>query len=141
MTYVLEKITPEDQQKIINDANPRLREYLCQAQRRGKFPTSWAIDRERNHYLFRGPMFFREDINYPYYVFAYGRMYLFRRNTPEDSFFFDEKEPSPPEELSRVQAEVELALPCHGSRGDHPRNMKISRVDFVPKPARFRQIY
>jgi hypothetical protein len=79
MAYVLGKITPEDQQKIIDDAVPRVRKYLGYAQKDGKFPTSWAIDRERNHYLLRGPMYFREDVYHPYHIFAYGRMYLFRR--------------------------------------------------------------
>jgi hypothetical protein len=149
MAYVLEKITPEDQQKIIDDADPRVKKYLRRALEDwkdendsfGVFPRSWAIDRERGHYLFRMPRYFREDTYNPYGIFVYGRMYLFRQVHVWNYFFFDEKEPSPPEELSRVQSEIVAALLCHGLDVTIVMLDGLVRVNFVPKPAGFTPVY
>ena len=57
MPYVLEKITLEDREKIIKDAAcdaAKQRTLIYTHQHQG-FPKAWAIDWERNCYLFRTP--------------------------------------------------------------------------------------
>lgn len=81
MAYVLEEITAEDIEKIINDApsNPRRQGHLLTAKKYSAFPDTWAIDRERNCYLLWKPMQRREEsFDRPYYIFALGRTYQIR---------------------------------------------------------------
>ncbi|GHU12872.1 hypothetical protein AGMMS50225_21720 [Betaproteobacteria bacterium] len=132
MAYVLEEIAPEDQQKIIDDADAYKKSLLICAQKDGSFAKDWAVDRERNHYLLMAPAMMPEDtFAPPYYIFTEGRMYLIRRNGWWGyRFFFDEKNLPPQEEMLRVQRETELAFRCHGSYGKSPRSEIIAEMNF-----------
>ncbi|GHT87185.1 hypothetical protein AGMMS49960_01010 [Betaproteobacteria bacterium] len=136
MAYVLEEITPEDQQKIIDDADAYKKSGLIYAQKDGSFAKDWAVDRERNHYLLMAPTVTGEDIGVPpYYIFTEGRMYLIRRNGWWGyRFFFDEKNLPPQEKMLRVQRETELAFRCHGSHGESPRSEIIAEMNFFIPP-------
>jgi hypothetical protein len=146
MAYVLEKLTPEDIQKIIDDAATHSAErqrWLGYARKDGKFPESWAIDRERNHYLFEGPFLFAHEVEArPYYVFVYGRMYIFNWVTlTQFDFFIDEHVLPLPEDLLRIQQEVVLALQCHGTGGSgYSQPVPAEQINFVQKPTNLTEI-
>jgi hypothetical protein len=146
MAYVLEEITPDDVQKIIDDAatNSDLdwQQKLKLARVRNIFPTSWAIDRERGHYLFKAPFILIDEVEAkPFYLFAYGRMYVFRwLALTRFNLFIDEKVLLPPEELLRIQHELILAFQCHGTRGNHPSSMHMESINFVPKPTNLTEV-
>jgi hypothetical protein len=63
MTYVLEKITPIDRKRIIEDAgkNTNVQSTLIYAEKHQRFPKTWAVDRTNNRYLVRMPNVIRED--------------------------------------------------------------------------------
>ncbi len=78
MAYVLETITPEDQGKILKDAecDERKKKALI---RRGYFnkdepPRDWAIDRIQNSYLFWAP---RPPMNPDYHCYFYFNDFLY----------------------------------------------------------------
>jgi hypothetical protein len=138
MAYVIEEITPEHLQKIINDAGPETErgKWLARAQDAGFLTIGkryWAVNRECNHYLLTAPSQApREESGLrPYYFFAYGKMYKIRRNGHGGSeFFFDEKDLPTEDELLRVQQEIGLAFDCYGSSG-RPKRDEISNIRFI----------
>lgn len=147
MAYVLEKITLEDLQKIISDADPEKQSTFLYAQREEQkaltsyryLPTHWAIDRERNCYVLIAPlgaeMACSCSYGQPYYLFSYGHMYRFRRSgICGFQFHFDERITPPEEELSRAQQEFDLAMRCHGTHGDNslPYHGSVASVTFIP---------
>lgn len=63
MVFVLENITPEDQEEILRDAAdaPDIQRHLLYAKKLNDFPKTWAIDRQRGCYLIFAPRHMRED--------------------------------------------------------------------------------
>lgn len=77
MAYVVEKITPEDQQKILRDAacDPEKMKTLSNGFRDG-FVHGWIVDRERDCYMIGKPRFVRMDAeDFRRYFFFKGCMY------------------------------------------------------------------
>lgn len=75
MSYVLENISKNDREKVLNDArHDSLRygvlEYAIRA-RMNEFPGVWAIDRARDSYLYRAPSVVREDSTKMRFSFFY----------------------------------------------------------------------
>ncbi|MDR3353182.1 MAG: hypothetical protein LBO00_09350 [Zoogloeaceae bacterium] len=144
MAYVLEKIAPEDLQKIISDADAEKQSRLRYAQKEDQkaltsyryLPTHWAIDRERNCYVLMAPKsMVRYSGGQPYYLFSHGHMYKFRRaGICGFQFHFDGRITPPAEELLRAQQEFELALRCHGTHGDDGLSCheNVANITFLP---------
>lgn len=62
MSYVLEKVTPEDQQRILSDANDSQKRKILTSQFFANSPDlTWAVDRDRGCYLVFAPRLTRED--------------------------------------------------------------------------------
>ena len=126
MTYVLEKITPEDQEKIIKDAvcDPKKQERLTYAMAHQEFTQSWVIDRERNCYLLRMPSTMREeDWDTPYFIFVDGCMYrINREGQAGHRVYFDEAVLPTASSLTKLQDEIRAAFAVYGCWGDGPLN-------------------
>lgn len=126
MTYVLEKITPEDQKKIIEDASSNLhkQQRLAYAMERQEFTESWAVDKDRNCYLLRMPCTMREEEwDTPYLVFVKGEMYrINREGQAGHRVYFDEELLPAAPLLAELQEEIRTAFSVHGCWGDGPLN-------------------
>ena len=138
MTYVLEKITPEDQKKIIKDAefNPNKQERLIYAVKHQEFTESWAIDRERNCYLLKMPSSTREeDWDTPYFIFVKGNMYrVNREGQAGNNVYFDEELLIAEPLFTELQEEIRAAFAIYGCWGDGPLNERgIPVWDISPK--------
>lgn len=79
MAYVLEPITPADQEKIIGDAKQdpvKEGDLMYAAKNPRDFPKSWAIDRERNFYMYLAPILMRpETMGSSLYFFFQSALY------------------------------------------------------------------
>jgi hypothetical protein len=126
MAYVLEAITPQDQQKILKDAecDPiKKRNLTFAATTAGDFPKKWVIDRERNYYMFIPPQMVRPESTLisPRYFFFDGFMYEFLVPT----FFGCEVESvdTPSEsQLKKFQDEITAAFAVFGGGDSGPLN-------------------
>jgi hypothetical protein len=125
MAYVLEKITPEDQERIIAEAvdDPPTQKHLVYARSCGAFARTWAIDRERGYYLLLAPRLMREDSwENPFYIRLKDRMYRvesqgqvgYRMRFSEKCF--------PVTLLQEMLDEIKAALAVHGAWGEGPFN-------------------
>ena len=123
MTYVLETITPEDQEKILRDAecDERKKKILI---RRGYFnkdepPRDWVIERDKNSYLFwapRPPM----DQSYYYYFYFNNFLYALRINSISNCIvYFDDKPFFPPPDLAEFKQAIIDAFSVFGVGGLH----------------------
>ncbi len=82
MAYVIETITPEDQRRILKDAecDPiKVRNLNYAVTKAHNFPERWVIDRERDYYMFIPPQMVWSDnfLVSPRYFFFNGFMYEF----------------------------------------------------------------
>jgi hypothetical protein len=91
MAYVLEEITPADQEKILKDAE-------CDEMKKAPLVTLnyfeygrpiWVIDRERDSYLFWGPK--PAKVNYARYYFFFNKfLYVLRVKRGENVIHFED---------------------------------------------------
>lgn len=121
MTYILEKISTEDQDKIIKDFSndPELRKSFELVKKLNQFPTSWAIDRQHNCYLLAEPRLVRPESDEWPYVF-FGRSQVFRiasENTRSNKFYFKSESKLSSEERTLVKKEIGLAFSVYGRWG------------------------
>lgn len=137
MTYVLETISKEDQEKIIKDAasDPKKRSSLIYARDHHEFPTSWAVDREHDSYLMLAPVMVREDSwDRPYYIFAKGGMWQIKsKASVGNQIYFDEMTLPPSPALLDVQQEIRAAFAVYGRWGDGPLN-EFGKPEFALSP-------
>jgi hypothetical protein len=124
MSYVLEKITSKDQERIIGDAGqiPRRQADLIYARDHNDgFPRTWAIDRERNCYMLQVPTFAREPWIGTYLLFFDRVAYL---AVSADLFarrmYFDDVHKPPSSLLAEVTREFVAALEVYGMFGNGP---------------------
>jgi hypothetical protein len=108
MTYVLEKITLEDQEKIIKDAacDARKRLALNFDKQRKIFREFWAIDRERDYYLLRAPLEERpESSTRGFYMFFDGVIYdVYLENMFDNKTSFKPNVKPSPQLLAEITA-------------------------------------
>jgi hypothetical protein len=128
MTYLLEKISLQDQGKIISDASndpPKQRE-LTYARDHRDFAETWAFDRERNFYLFMAPTTTRpESIDRPYLMFFQGAFYRINTEGAAGHLVYFDEDPPPPESLvAELQEEVRAAFAIYGRYGSGPLNKR-----------------
>lgn len=114
MTYVLEKITPADIEKIFADADEIKRSHL--RMRGGHFvdgiDSVWAIDRERNMYLLCAPTFEARSPYAYFYFFFNSVTYGFRINKSKQEAI--ELDDIPPNGVfSKFKKEVLEAFAVH----------------------------
>ncbi len=135
MTYVLEKITPEDQLKIIEDAgcDPLKKKDLTYAINDSRdFPKNWAIDREHNSYMCFAPILMRpESMGTSLYFFFREVLYEIRVETPfgNDVSIVD----SPPHSiLGEFQEGIAAAFVVFGRSGGGPRDCLGNPDSFLP---------
>jgi len=134
MTYVLEQITPEDQERIIAEAvdDPPTQKHLIYARSCGSFARTWAIDKERGYYLFLAPRLMREDSwENPFYIRVKSGMYRigsqgqigYRMRFSERRF--------PVSLLHDILDEIKAALAVYGAWGEGPVNSRNEPEDEV----------
>lgn len=136
MPYLLENITLQDQEKIINDAiRDELKHgSLMRAREWGKFANTWAVDRGRDCYFLLAPILVREEaMDRPYYAYIDGQMYKIKRVGWTQQVYFDEQNlPSGPR-LLEIQEEVRNAFAVYGEWGQGPMN-QIGKPQFALNP-------
>jgi hypothetical protein len=123
MPYVLEAITPSDQEKIILDAATDMikKRKLIHAKENGEFTRTWATDRDRGFYLLKVPSLFPDEMtDVPYYVFIHERMYRVNRIGTTHRVYFDEEISDPSTRLLEIQDEVRAAAAVYGIWGFGP---------------------
>ena len=121
MSYQLEEILPEDQEIIIanfsaDDRSLRALEYV---KGRGRFPTSWAMDKGRDSYLLKEPMIVRQDsAEVPYLFFYAGRGYkILLEHMLGCNFKFAESCRPEDDSLSEVVEGIRQAFAIYGRWG------------------------
>src|SRR3954462_9481338 len=124
MAYALEKITAEDQERIISDAAQTLgsrRPSLVYARDYDQFPKTWAIDRQRNCYVLIMPKLVREEIYGTFLLFIDGQAYLIVFETADGrrAYFDPEAVPSP-SQLEVVKREFVAGMAVYGQWGTGP---------------------
>ena len=137
MAYVLENITPTEQEKIISDAegHPSDRNSLIHAKDHQEFPSTWAVDKERNCYLLTAPVGTREEVtNRPYFFFWDNKLYkFFREGWFGHNFRFKEEIASSDAFLITLQSEIALAFAVYGESGRGPLN-ELGVAEFAVIP-------
>jgi hypothetical protein len=134
MAYILEKITPEDQERIIAEAvdDPPTQKDLIHARSCGALARTWAVDRERGYYLYFAPRLVREDsLDHPFYIRVKSGMYRigsqgqigYRMRFSESQF--------PVALLHELLDEIKAALAVYGAWGEGPLNGKNEPQDEV----------
>ena len=122
MAYIRLAITKDDREKILADAaaTPGKSSWFNYAGKNGIFPTTWALDREHNHYLFCMPARIREESNRPpYAAFLNGRMFrLARGGLFSSEIYFDEDALPSAAAIPALENEVRAALAVYGWNGD-----------------------
>lgn len=120
MTYVLETITQQDQEKIIKDAecDPlKNRDFVYATRNPRDFPQNWVIDRERNFYMCFRPVLMRpETMGDSLYFYFKEYLYEIRIRSP----FSNEVEfvdIPPPFLLNEFQREIVAAFTVFGRSG------------------------
>lgn len=140
MTYALEKITPEDKEKILQDASldaaKKADLMYMNGQHLDNPSMTWAVDRSRNCYMFYAPTIVRQEtMRQSYYIFFTNTWYEFYT---ENNFFNDVgivgaatlSEPS----LTELQNEITAAFAVYGRYGQGPLNKDgISAYSVVPE--------
>ena len=125
MTYMLERITPEDQSRIITDAadDPRTQKHLAYARSCDAFAKTWAIDRERGCYLLFAPRLMPEDSSTnPFYIRVKEKMYRIESEGQIGyRMRFSEKR-FPIALLHELLDEIKAALSVFGAWGEGPFN-------------------
>lgn len=125
MTYVLEKIAPEDRERIIEDAgcDPAKKRDLVHASRYPRdFPKTWAVDRERSAYLYFAPVLVRpESMGTSLYFFFEGILYEIRVETPFGNEVSIVAPPQGPQS-HKVQEELVSAFAVFGRYSTGPLN-------------------
>lgn len=126
MAYVLEKISEADQEKILTDANCD-QDKLNKLNRNRHFKDScrtWAVDRERNYYMFSAPITTREQTtDRPYYIYFKNVFYeICTEGWFGNRVYFDENSRPSSESFSELEKEVKTAFAVYGRYGDGPLN-------------------
>jgi hypothetical protein len=126
MAYTLLPLTQSDKEKILEDAatNPGKLRWIDGAMKSGQFPATWALDSQRNNYLFMVSGGIREEWNrQPYCAFIDGQMYRLAGVGffPSGIYFNEDALPSTTT-ISNVQNEVRAALAIYGWVGDGPHD-------------------
>lgn len=126
MAYTLLSLTQSDKEKILEDAatNPGKLRWIEGAMKSGQFPDKWALDSQRNNYLFMVSGGIREEWNrQPYCAFIDGQMYRLAGVGffPSGIYFNEDALPSTTT-ISNVQNEVRAALAIYGWMGDGPHD-------------------
>lgn len=136
MTYLLETITLADREKIIQDAAPWGKQtWLKEAVKMLLFPKSWAVDRQRNCYMFFMPDLVRtESLEQPYLAFVDGRMYQINLSSMfGQDVYFDEKELPAENAIDALQCEVVAAFAVLGLFGKGPLDeLGLPEYEVVP---------
>ena len=124
MAYILEKITLENREKIIKDADcDELKQAdLIYANKHHGFPEFWAIDRDRNYYLCIAPPRERPESSVRgFYMFFDGVIYdVYLENLVENKAFF-KPDVKPSQELL---AEITAAFAVYGRFGWGAKNRR-----------------
>lgn len=124
MAYVLEKILPADQEKILADANcdQEKRNWLIYRKHFKYNPElSWTVERERNIYMFLAPRTREQSGEDHYYFYFNSRLYGFHL---EGGPFvgklvaFDDAVLPPQPLLDELQREIVAAFAVYGRSGD-----------------------
>lgn len=130
MAYVVEKITPEDQEKILSDAacDPEKLKILTYAFGIGdSVLRNWVVDRAKNYYTLVEPKFARpESTRISKYFYFSGRFYEF-----QEAFYGDEILiiNAPPESLlGEFREELALAYIVGNPRSTSPITFKNEGV-------------
>jgi hypothetical protein len=132
MNYVLEDIAVDDQEKIIRDfeIDSYKKALLLGARKRNDLPRTWAIDRERNNYLFLAPLAsYEESINRPYFAYLDGHLYQFNSiGSPSNRAYFVGAVPE-----GHLQEEIKTAFSVYGRWGKGPKpDGKEPQLSFLP---------
>jgi hypothetical protein len=123
MPYVLQIITPADQIKILSDADGDINKKRALLARGGylanKPGLKWAVDRERDSYLFRAPKPPMSQ-EYYYYFFFDGSLREVQIRSPVDAkSYFSDPLPTDPAELCKVTEALQQAFFVLGIDGRH----------------------
>lgn len=123
MPYVLEIITPADQIKILIDSDRDINKKEALLARGGYLANrpglQWAVDRDKDSYLFRAPRPPRSE-EYYYYFFFDGSLREVQIRSPVDAkAYFSDPLPIDRAELSKVTEAVRQAFLVLGIDGRH----------------------
>jgi hypothetical protein len=119
MAYVLAKITPEDQQKILADAECDLskKRDLAYAIKHGDLTKNWAIDRNKNCYLLFAPVIVRE-VDWEFFIFCDGNIFGINFENPfSDKVFIESSSKLSQEKKARLQSEIRDSFSVYGRFG------------------------
>lgn len=124
MPYVLEEITPADQEKILTDAECDEKKKKFLLARGGYFSNNpnlkWAVDRERNSYLFWAP---RPPMTEYYHYYFYFKSFLYAlciKSMLEDKIHFDDIPLPNPLLLPELKQAIIEAFSIHKIHGSRP---------------------
>lgn len=137
MAYVLETITPADQQKIIKDAacDPSYQKLLIHVLQSPHefFPGRWVIDRDRNFYMYITPTNVRPETSAsPRSFFFKGRLYQISL-TSQFGYEVEFVDKPPISELKEFQEELTAAFAVSGRGVGGPLNeFGTPEYAFVP---------
>jgi hypothetical protein len=127
MAYVLAEITPEDQERIIQDAasDPGTQKHLSFARSCNAFAKTWAVDKERGCYLLFAPRLVREDSEtQPFYIRVHGALYRIECDgLPFIRMRFSDKR-LPVSLLHEMLDEIKAAVAVYGQWGEGPLNSR-----------------
>ena len=138
MAYVLANITQANREKIKGDAAMSAANlyWLCTAEERDLFPTTWAFDVERNSYLMRMPRLSRGETNdFLYLIFVSGNFYTIEKEGAYGGeMHFDDRSIPKADVLKNVEDEVTAAFAVYGCWGNGPLNERGQiEFDVVPE--------
>lgn len=134
MGYVLDTISPEDQDKIISEVNDTsICQTLSYVKKNNSFTENWVIDRGKNYYFFIAPDVVRTDrVGLKYHIFYKGQLYTLHINDWfGNKVYIEEREKMSKEFLSSLQDEIKLAFSVHGRSGSGPTNESGAPVNEV----------
>lgn len=142
MAYILERINCEIKQAIIRDAgeDKKIAGLLGAAGRDSIFPDTWAVDYDRNFYLFSAPELMRPDSLDRYYLaFIDSKFYYFFSEGQSGNWFCFVPPSTPDKEsIDLVISEISLAFSVYGRWGGGPLN-KRGRAIYAVEP-KFREV-
>jgi hypothetical protein len=136
MAYALEIITPIDREKIVEDAKQhpmKERDLTYAAKNLRDFPQKWAVDRERDLYMYFAPILVRlETMAMSLYFFFQGALYEIRVETPFGSQVNIVE--SPPDLLrDEFEKELSKAFTVFGRSGEGQKDYFGNPDPFVPE--------
>jgi len=121
MGYILETISTERQEKIIQDfkCDPEIFGYLKYLAKERMFPENWAIDRELNTYLLMKPITVRtETAECPYLFYFDEKCYcVVNGNMFSNEFYFEKKYEPSINDLPCVLQKIKQAFSIYGRTG------------------------